>query len=456
MTTIQAINPATGEVSAEYSEDSSESVAAKVTRARAAQKLWAKRPLQERKEILLKFRDLVARDLEVLAATLTQDMGKPLAQSRNELNALARRINFFLENTQNVIADEVVHSESGLEERIAHEPLGVVANVSAWNYPYFVGANVYVPALLTGNAVVYKPSEFALGTGKHVERLLHEAGVPSDVFSTVIGGGQVGAWLVDQPVDGVFFTGSYATGKKIAQAVAGRMIPLQLELGGKDPVYVADDVDIKSVADGVSDGAFYNNGQSCCAVERIYVHEAIYDSFVEAFVECVRGFKMGDPTQAGTYLGPLTRSAQIAVLEDQIKDAVDRGAVVKTGGKRVEGKGYYFEPTTLVNVDHSMKVMRDESFGPIIGIMKVRDDHDAIAKMNDTEYGLTAGVYTRSKERAQAILSELNAGSAYWNCCDRVSPALPWSGRGHSGIGLTLSTHGIRVFTRPKAYHLRG
>jgi len=267
--------------------------------------------------------------------------------------------------------------------------------------------------------------------------------------------------LLTHPLDGVFFTGSYATGRRIAESVASSLTRVQLELGGKDPVYVCDDVDVAAAAEGLADGAFYNNGQSCCAVERIYVHQAIHDEFVDRFVATVEGFVMGDPTDEATYLGPLTRAAQIGVLEDQVVDATAKGAVVRSGGSRVSGPsgsstiGAWFAPTVLVGVTSAMAVMREESFGPIIGIQSVADDDEALALMNDTDYGLTAGVYSADRERALGLLRNLNAGSAYWNCCDRVSPRLPWSGRGHSGMGSTLSTYGILTFVRPKAYHLR-
>ncbi|HZQ60381.1 MAG TPA: aldehyde dehydrogenase family protein, partial [Casimicrobiaceae bacterium] len=335
-------------------------------------------------------------------------------------------------------------------------PLGVVANISAWNYPYFVGSNVFVPALIAGNAVLYKPSEFATLTGMHIARLMHDAGVPQDVFIPVIGDGSTGGALLAQAVDGVFFTGSYATGAKIAASAGKRMIKVQLELGGKDPVYVCDDVDVQAAAAGVADGAFYNTGQSCCSVERIYVHASIHDAFVDAFVQEVKGYRVGDPLDESTYIGPITRRAQLDVLKSQVGDAAKRGATLLTGGRIIKGKGNWFEPTVLINVNHTMRVMRDESFGPVIGIQKVADDREATTLMNDTEYGLTAAVYTHDEARAKRILRDIRSGSVYWNCCDRVSPRLPWSGIGHSGIGLTLSTYGIQTFTRPKAWHLRG
>jgi acyl-CoA reductase-like NAD-dependent aldehyde dehydrogenase len=331
----------------------------------------------------------------------------------------------------------------------------VVANISAWNYPWFVGSNVFVPALIAGNAVLYKPSEFAALTGLAIARLLHESGVPEDVFVPVVGAAEAGGALVAQPVDGVFFTGSVATGRRISQALAGRMVKVQLELGGKDPVYVCEDVDVARAAASVADGAFYNTGQSCCSVERVYVHRAIFDAFVQAFVGEVKRFRRGDPMDEATYLGPLTRAAQVKVLEAQVADARAKGARVLVGGGRSEDPGHGFEATVLVDVDHTMAVMREESFGPVIGLMPAEDDRDAIRLMNDTDYGLTAGVFTQDRERARAILAQVRSGSAYWNCCDRVSPRLPWSGVGDSGVGLTLSRAGIEAFTRPKAWHLR-
>ena len=416
-------------------------------------------PLQTRLDIVRRFASLLSERKETLARTLTSEMGKPIRQSRNELTAMQGRIDFFVDHTERAIADEIVHQSeegAGLQERIRYEPLGVVANISAWNYPYFVGSNVFLPALLTGNTVLYKPSEHATLTGLAIADLFHDAGLPDDVFIPIVGAGDTGAALLAQDIDAVFFTGSYATGRRIAASVASRLIRVQLELGGKDPAYVCDDVDVRAAAAAVADGAFYNAGQSCCAVERIYVHQNIAPAFIDAFVSEVRGFVVGDPTDDATYLGPLARREQLAVLEEQVADATHLGARLELGGARREGRGYYFQPTVLTGVDHRMRVMREESFGPIIGIQVVADDADAIAQMNDTEYGLTAAVYTPDRTRAERILEQVNAGSAYWNCCDRVSPRLPWSGRKHSGIGSTLSVAGIRAFVQPKAWHLRG
>jgi len=242
---------------------------------------------------------------------------------------------------------------------------------------------------------------------------------------------------------------------RIAQAVAPKLLKLQLELGGKDPTYVRADADSRAAAESLADGAMYNTGQSCCSVERIYVHQSIHDAFVEHFVATVKGMRIGDPMDDATYIGAITRAPQLAALKAQVDDALTKGANLLTGGHTLPGPGHWFEPTVFSGVNHQMELMREESFGPIIGIQKVAGDAEAVALMNDTRYGLTAGVYTRDEAKARELLAQVNAGSVYWNCCDRVSPRLPWSGHGDSGVGLTLSCYGIQAFTRPRAWHLR-
>jgi acyl-CoA reductase-like NAD-dependent aldehyde dehydrogenase len=453
---MQIINPATEEIIREIEEDTKECIAKKFRLLQLAQPAWQKVSLAKRIEILKRFSDLLGKNIEHLALTLTDEVGKPLQQSRNEINGARTRIKWLTENAEKYLSDEMMTLEKGLEEKISYEPLGVICNISAWNYPYLVGVNVFVPALLAGNAVMYKPSEYSTLTGLEIEKLLKQAGVPENIFRVAAGAKEVGELLLALPFDGYFFTGSYKTGKYIYEKVAPKMVLCQCELGGKDPLYVTDDIaDIKAVAAGTADGAFYNNGQSCCAVERIYVHEKIYDKYVNEFVKEVRSWKTGLPTEEGIYLGPLTRKDQLSILEQQVSDALQKGATIVTGGNRINRKGYFFEPTVLTNANHDMRVMKDESFGPIIGIMKIKNDEEAIQLMQDTEYGLTAAVYSSDKARAEKILQQINTGSGYWNCCDRVSPSLPWSGRKHSGFGVTLSHAGLRAFVKPKAWHLR-
>lgn len=453
---MQIINPATEAIITDVQEDTPDTLDAKFGTLKAGQKTWHQLGLEHRVAVLRKFAGLLREHLETCAEILTSEVGKPLQQSRNEVNGACSRIDWLTENAAKYLGDEVMTDTAGLQEKIVYEPLGVICNISAWNYPYLVGVNVIVPALLAGNGCMYKPSEFSTLTGLQIEKMLKEAGIPDDVFQVAIGAGNVGEHLLDQPFNGYFFTGSSKTGQYIYQKVAPKMVPCQLELGGKDPVYIADDVaDVAAVAAGVADGAFYNNGQSCCGVERIYVQDKIYDQFVEAFVQEVKSYKQDLPGFAGTYLGAITRKAQLSFLESQVKDATEKGAKVLTGGHPVDRAGYYFEPTVLVNVDHNMLIMKEESFGPVIGIMKVNTDEEAVSLMQDTDFGLTAGVYSSSQERAEHILAQIDSGTAYWNCCDRVSAPLPWSGRKKSGFGSTLSHAGLRAFTNPKAYHLR-
>lgn len=453
---MKIINPASEAVIKEVAQDSTASIQIKFEAAISAQKQWAKVPVKERIACVAKFNELMLANADKIAADLTSEVGKPIGQAKGEINGGVGRSKFFVENSEKYLAEEWMVSEGATREKITYEPLGVIANISAWNYPILVGFNVFIPALIGGNAVLYKPSEFSTLTGLNMAELLWQAGIPKDVFQVILGGKDAGEALLNLPLNGYFFTGSYGTGKHIAERVAGKLVPVGLELGGKDPMYVCEDFDVKAAAASGVEGAFYNNGQSCCAVERIYVHEKIYDDYVEAFIAEAKTMQLGEPTEDGVFIGPLTRSQQISVLEDQVKDAISKGAKLLLGGKRADRLGYYFEPTVLTNVNHSMKVMMDESFGPIIGIQKVKDDAEAIALMTDTPYGLTSAVYTRNADRAEAVMQEMNSGTVYWNCCDRVSPNIPWSGRGNSGLGSTLSHAGIRAFVQPKSHHLRG
>lgn len=454
---MKIINPFDESVITEIQEDTLSSISEKYHTVKNGQQQWALVPLKERIVCISRFCDLLEEEKDTLAHTLTAEMGKPLWQSLNEVAGAQGRIRFFTENSEKWLADEWITEEGATREKIVYEPLGVIGNISAWNYPYLVGVNVFVPALIGGNGVLYKPSEFATLTGRHIQRLLYKSGIPEDAFALVAGKGEAGQALLDLPLDGYFFTGSFKTGRYIASQTAAKLVPVQLELGGKDPLYVADDVeDIQRVAEAALEGAMYNNGQSCCAVERIYVHENIYDPFVEFFSAAARKMKIGDPAEEGTEIGPLSRREQLAFLSDQVSDAEAKGGQLVAGGRPIEGKGYFFEPTVIIHANPTMKLMTEESFGPVIGIQKVSSDEEALKWMQDTPYGLTAAVYSKEEERAHRLFSRLNTGTVYWNCCDRVSAGLPWSGRKNSGLGATLSHQGIRAFVQPKAYHLRG
>jgi acyl-CoA reductase-like NAD-dependent aldehyde dehydrogenase len=278
--------------------------------------------------------------------------------------------------------------------------------------------------------------------------------VPVDVVHAVVGGGPTGAALVDADVDMICFTGSYPTGRQVAVHAADRLLRVQLELGGKDAAYVCDDVDVEGAALAVAEGACYNAGQSCCAIERVYVHEAVYDEFVAALVEVVGAYRVGDPRDETTDVGPLTRAGQVDVVAGQLADAEAKGARVVCGGHRIEQPGNWFEPTVVVDVDDQMTLMREETFGPVVPVARVRSDDDARVRMNNTEFGLGAAVFTRDEARATRLLRALDVGNAYWNTSDRSSVRLPWSGRRHSGTGVSMSESGVRALVREKAWHL--
>jgi acyl-CoA reductase-like NAD-dependent aldehyde dehydrogenase len=452
---MDIINPATEEVIDNVQEDDVRSVEKKYEKLKGGLDSWRNTPLSDRIALIDKFKECIKEEMSELADVLSQETGKPLAQAIGELKGTCNRIKFFVNNSEQWLAPEDITAKGNMTERIVYEPFGVIGNISAWNFPYAVGVNIFIPALIAGNTVLFKASEFTALTGLAIERLMHKAGVPEDVFQAVTGAREVGEAMLNLPLDGYFFTGSHATGKYIYETVAKKMVPCLLELGGKDPLYVtANNSDIKSVAAAAADGAFYNNGQSCCAVERIYVHENVYDEFVDNFKEVVSNYQLGGPKDEGVTIGPLTRGSQIGFLENQISDAESKGAEIVLGGHAADRKGYFFEPTVLTNVNHTMSLMKDESFGPIIGIQKVSSDEEAVSLMKDTTYGLTSSVFTEDEKQAHEIMDAMNSGTVYWNCCDRVSPNLPWSGRKHSGIGATLSHLGIRAFVQPKAYHL--
>ncbi len=453
---MKIINPATERVIKNIKTDTLAEIKAKYEAAKVAQKQWQAVPLITRLESLQQFFLLLGRHQERLAELLTLEMGKPIAQSRGELNGAKDRIRYFLDHCETYLSDEVVLEEGDWKEVISYEPLGVIANISAWNYPYLIGVNVFVPGLMGGNAVMYKPSEYTQLTGLEIQKLWNQCDLPLGVFQTITGGPQSGQALIDLPLNGYFFTGSYGTGLALYQQVAHKWVPCQMELGGKDPLYVsANNSNLTKVAAAAVDGAFYNNGQSCCAVERIYVHQDVYHDFVNHFVQEVKQLKMGDPMNDKVYIGPLARKEQLIYLQDQVDDALSNGGKLLSGGRTETRQGYYFQPTVIIDANHQMKLMREESFGPIIGIQKVKDDQEALDLMQDTTYGLTASVFTQDENQAESLLKALPTGTGYWNCSDRVSARLPWSGRGDSGIGTTLSHLGIRAFVQPKAYHLK-
>lgn len=426
--------------------------------AKTAARAWARSPLSERLALCARAVERMEANRESIAADLTRMMGKPLRQARNELGGMAKRARFMCSIAEASLADTVLPLD-GFDRRIVRTPLGVVLALPAWNYPLLTAVNVVIPAVLAGNAVVLKHSPRSPLCGEHFADAFAKAGAPPGLVQALHADYPTTERIAGDPrVDHVAFTGSVHGGRRIyAAAASKRLIDVGLELGGKDGAYVAADADFDKAVDGVVDGACYNAGQSCCAVERAYVHASLYDRFVEAALVLMKQYKLGDPTDEAVNLGPMAQPWHPAFLEKQIDQARDRGARVLLGGKRTDasGRGRFFEPTLLTDCAPSLDVMRVETFGPVLPIVKVGSDEEALALINDSELGLTASIYTRDHERAARMAAELEVGTVYMNQCDTLDPALPWTGTKDSGKGATLSALGFLHLTRPKAINFK-
>ncbi len=395
---------------------------------------------------------------EDIAQDITRMMGKPIRQARNEVAGMALRWRHMCEIAPAALADIELPPKEGHLRRIRKEPLGVVLDLPAWNYPLLTAVNAVLPALLAGNAVVLKHSPRSPLVGEHFARAFRDAGAPADLLAALDCDHPTSEAMVADPrVDHVLFTGSVFGGHRIQAAAASRFLHVGLELGGNDPVYVAPDCDVAKAAEGLVDGAMYNAGQSCCAVERVYVHESLHDRFVEACEAHVRAYVLGDPRDEATTMGPIAQPQHPRELEALVRDAVDRGARLVRGGvaTQVDAKGRFFAPTLLHGATHEMALMQSEHFGPILPVARVRSDEEALERMNDSRLGLTAAVYTSDLARAERMARDLEAGTVYMNKCDALDPALPWVGVKDSGRGVTLSALGFDHVTRPKAIHFK-
>jgi len=394
---------------------------------------------------------------DAVAGDISRMMGKPLAQARNEVGGMAGRARHMISIAEASLAD-IVLPKPGFERRIVKEPLGVVFNLPAWNYPLLTAVNAVVPAVLAGNAVVLKHSPRSPLCGEHFARAFAAAGAPAGVLQALHCDHPTSERIVgDARVDHVVFTGSVYGGQRLQRAAAERFVGLALELGGNDPAYVAADADVEKAAESLVDGAMYNAGQSCCAVERVYVHESLYAKFVDACEPLVRAYRLGDPADPATGMGPIAQPHHPAELRALVDDALERGARLVAGGKPTQagGRGRFFEPTLLTGAVPSMKLLQTESFGPILPVCSVASDEQALAEMNRSELGLTASVWTRDRERAARMARALEYGTVYMNRCDALDPALPWTGVKQSGRGVSLSSLGFDHLTRPKAIHFR-
>lgn len=457
MKAIQLISPVDGSVYAERMPLSADAAKAAVARAKAAQKGWAARPLEERialvKAGVAKLNEMSA----VIVEELAWQMGRP-TRFGGEFGGVNARTEYMSEIAAKTLAPEMIEDSGAFRRYLARDPVGVVFIVAPWNYPYLTTINTLVPALIAGNTVILKHASQTMLVGERLAEAFHAAGIPDDVFQNVVlDHATTEALIAARSFGFVNFTGSVAGGVAMEKAAAGTFTPLGLELGGKDPGYVRHDANLDAAVDTLMDGAMYNAGQCCCGIERIYVHESLYDAFVEKAVAWVKTLTLGNPFDAGSTLGPMANKRFAAVVRGQIAEAVAAGAkpLIDPALFPADDGGAYLAPQILVNVDHSMRVMTEESFGPVVGIMKVKDDEEAIRLMNDSPYGLTASVWTQDYDTAAAIGARIETGTVFMNRADYLDPALCWTGCKDTGRGGSLSYLGFHSVTRPKSYHLK-
>ncbi len=454
---IQCISPVDGRVYAERAALSMVDAEAMAARAHAAQGPWAARPLAERIALVQAGVAKLNEMKDVLVEELAWQMGRPTRYG-GEFGGVNDRTAYMSEIAASALAPMVVEASDRFERRIEREPVGVVFVLAPWNYPYLTSINTIIPALIAGNTVVLKHASQTLLVGERLAEAFHAGGVPKDVFQNVVlDHATTEALIGARAFNFINFTGSVGGGAAMERAAAGTFTGLGLELGGKDPAYVMDDADLDAAVDSLMDGAMYNAGQCCCGIERIYVHQSLYDAFVKKAVAWVKGLKLGNPFEPATTIGPMANKRFAHVVREQIAEAVAEGAtpLIDASLFPEDDGGAYIAPQILVNVNHEMRVMREESFGPVVGIMPVKDDAEAVAVMNDSPYGLTASLWTKDAERAARIGADLDTGTIFMNRCDYLDPALCWTGCKDTGRGGSLSVLGFYSVTRPKSYHLK-
>jgi acyl-CoA reductase-like NAD-dependent aldehyde dehydrogenase len=459
MTTFDIVSPADGSIVATRPFTAAAEIAAATERARRGLRAWAETSLTERRDACERFVQAMLRHREEIGTELTRQMGRPVRYTPSEIDRMAERARTMIALAGSVLADHVPDEKDGFRRFIRQEPVGVVLVVAPWNYPFLTAVNAIVPALLAGNAVLLKHSSQTALVAERFAQGFAEAGLPDGVFQVLhLTHGDTEKLIASSDIDFVCFTGSVEGGHTMVKAAAGRFIGLGLELGGKDPAYVRADADLAHAVENLVDGAFFNSGQSCCAIERIYVHDSLYERFVQDFVDLTNTYVLDDPLKAGTTLGPMVRAAAADFVRAQNVEAVAQGAralIDPVRFPRDRAGTPWLAPQVLVDVTHGMRVMREESFGPTVGIMKVASDEEAIRLMNDSPYGLTAALWTRDDDAAAALGAQLETGTVFMNRCDYLDPELAWTGVKDTGRGCTLSRFGFAQFTRLKSFHLR-
>ncbi|HHZ07287.1 MAG TPA: aldehyde dehydrogenase family protein [Rhizobiales bacterium] len=456
--TVKLKSPIDGSIYVERPVATDQAINAAVERAKAAQADWARdTTIAQRGKYLLAFLEALLSMNDEIVPELAWQMGRPVRYG-GEKGGVEERTRYMVALAEKALAPYIPEDRPGFRRYLKKEPLGIVFVIAPWNYPYLTAVNSIVPALMAGNAVILKHASQTLLVGERFQKAFDMAGLPKGLFQNlVMSHGQTERLLASGKVDHCNFTGSVAGGRAIEKAAAGTFMTLGLELGGKDPAYVLPDARMDHAIANLVDGTFYNSGQCCCGIERIYVHEKVYDEFVEGFVAETKNYVVGNPLDQATTMGPMAQSRFADFVREQKAEALRKGAVahinMKVDGDR-EGSPY-LAPEVLTNVDHQMSVMREESFGPIVGIMKVRNDEEAIALMNDSPYGLTASIWTADTDHAAAIGDRVETGTVFMNRCDYVDPGLVWTGVKDTGKGGAMSVVGYENLTRPKSYHLR-
>ena len=455
---FQVISPVDGSVYAERELADDNEVQRVLEQAREAFELWKQTSLAERKAICLRTITYFQNNANQIAEEITWQMGRPIQYSPFEIkNGLKERAEYMINIAEQALADVKVEDLAGCSRFIRKEPIGAVLVLAPWNYPYLTAVNSIIPAIMAGNVVILKMSDQTPLCAERFAAAFKAAGMPDGVFQYLhISHHQVANVISDKRINYVAFTGSVEGGQAIQKAVGERFLTAGLELGGKDPAYVRPDADIQYAAENLVDGAFFNSGQSCCGVERIYVHEQVADDFIKRFVEITKSYVLGNPTHKETTIGPMVRTSAAALAQKQLDKAISMGAITMIDeGHFPKMEFPYFAPQVLTRVTHDMEIMKEESFAPVVGIMVVNSDDEAVRLMNDSRYGLTASVWTANVDEAIKIGNKINTGTWYMNRCDYLDPALAWTGIKDSGKGCTLSALGYDQITRPKSFYLK-
>lgn len=459
MPDIVCISPVDGREVVRKRSASPSEIAGALVAARNAQSAWSQVALAERGRLCLAAVDAMLAMRTDIAPELSWQMGRPIKFAGGELNGFEERARAMIALAESALASLEPEAKDGFKRYVRREPLGVVLTIAPWNYPYLTAVNSVIPALMAGNAVLLKHAAQTLLVGDRFQMAFDRAGLPKGLFQTlVLSHDDTVKLIASGEIDQVCFTGSVAAGRSIEAAAAGTFAGVGLELGGKDPAYVRADADLNHAVENLVDGSFFNSGQCCCGIERIYVDASIYDKFVAGFTDLTRQYVLGDPLDPVTTLGPMAQPRLAATVRAHIDDAVRKGAralIDSKAFKKDAAGSTYVAPQVLVDVDHNMKVMMDETFGPVVGIMKVNSEGEAIRLMNDSPYGLTASIWTRDIDAAEHIGRQVETGTVYMNRCDYLDPGLAWTGVKDTGRGTTLSKIGYEALTRPKSFHLR-